>query len=330
MEGLLALTPPNGLPDRWRRLRDLDPFVSLADAADRLDVVEADLVAALCGDGVLRLDGPFDDLIRVLPGLGRVRAVTRNRHALIETRGVYPGFAAGCAGVAGEVGARFFLDQWRFGYALDETCTPDGTAGLFFYDGRGRSVHEIHAESETDARSFARLVDLFGCFDQSAGEEIVVASPTMLAPRADLGAWLRLAEAARPVAVAGLPELLEVVRGEAIPVSVGVRSPGVVHRMTGLLHEVGCTDGGLALEAPWVRVRVAMAQVAEAWAVETPSLDGPVTSVELLDAAANVVLTVAGARRPGKPEPELWRELVARLATAPPQAESAIRRAMIA
>ena len=316
MEALLSPNPPDALTTRWRRLRDLDPFVSLADAAAQLDVVEVELVAALCGDGILRLDGPFGDLVRVLPDLRRVRAVTRNRHAMIETRGVYPGVEAGCAGVAGEIGARFFFEQWRYGYVLDETCTPDRSTGLFFYDGRGQSVHEIHADSETDSQHFARLVDLYASFDQSQGEEVVLASPRLLAPRPDLGAWLRQAEEARPVAVAGVPGLLEDARHEAISISVAVRSPGVIHRFTGMLHEVTTNAAGMALEAPWVRVRLALAHVAEAWAVRTPSLDSPVTSVELLDASANVVLSVSGARRPGTAEPELWREAVERLATS--------------
>jgi len=316
MEGLLALTPPHALTAHWRQLRDVDPFVSLADAAARLDVAEAELVAALCGDGVLRLDGPFDDLVRMLPELGRVRAVTRNRYALIETRGVYPGSAGGSAGIAGAIGARFALEHWRYGYALDETSTPDGSAGLFFYDARGESVHEIHADTETDAPRYARVIDLHASFDQSCGEEIVLASPRMLAPRPELGTWLRTAEGAVPVAVSGVPDLLAAVRREAIGVSVTVRSPGVAQRFTGLVHEIAATASGVALEAPWVRVRVALQHLREAWAVQMPSIDGPVTSIELLDASATVVLSVAGACTPSKPEAALWRELVARLEPA--------------
>ena len=104
MDGLLSISSGNGLAARWRQLRDVDPSVTLATAACRLDVVEAELVAALCGEGVLRLDAPFGDVVRILPHLGRVRAVTRNAHATIETRGVYPPPEVGCAGVAGRAG----------------------------------------------------------------------------------------------------------------------------------------------------------------------------------------------------------------------------------
>jgi len=313
MEGLLSMTPAHALAARLGRLRDADPRVSLAEAAVALAVVEAELVASLCGSGVLRLDAPFGDLVRTLPALGRVRSITRNRHAAIETRGVYPAPEVGCAGVAGEIGARFFLEQWRYGYALDEATAPDGAPALFFYDARGQVVHEVHAQTETDHRLLARLIDVFACFDQSAGEEIVLAGPHMLRPRTDLSAWLRQAEDAHPVAANVVPEVLEAARREAIPVSVAVRSAGVVQRFSGLLHEVARVGDGLAIEAPWVRVQILPERIAEAWVVSTPSLDGPATSLELLDASASVVLSVSSARWPGKSEPAPWRELLARL-----------------
>jgi putative hemin transport protein len=316
MDGLLSLTHADGLAFHFRRLRDADAYVSIADAAARLDVVEAELAAALCGDGALRLDPPFGDLVHTFPQLGRVRAVTRNAVASIETRGVYPAPELGCAGVAGEIGARFLLDQWRYGYLMEESTGLDGAPMLAFYDGRGLPVHEVHLGPETDQAVLAKLVDVFACFDQSAGEQIVVASPHTLVPRCDLSAWLRSAEDARPVGTGALPIVLDAARREAIPVSIAVRSAGVAQRFSGLLHDVVEKGDALELEAPWVRVRAAVRRSADAWAVRTPSLDGPVTSLEVLDGGASVVLSLSAARWPGKPEPSLWRELIERLPTA--------------
>jgi putative hemin transport protein len=317
MDGFLSLNPPHELTVRWRRLRDVDPFVSIADAASRLDVVEGELVASLCGHGVLRLERAFGDFVHALPGLGRVRAVTRNAHASLETRGVYPGATAGCAGAVGEIGARFFLDRWRHGYAVDDETTGESATGVFFFDERGHAVHELHVEPDTDSRKLAQLLDLFACFDQTPGEALVCASRDLLASRCDLAAWLRHSEDARPVAVGAVADVLDLARREAVAVSIAVHSPGVVQRYSGLLHEVARTDGGLALEAAWVRARVRTRAMAEAWVVQSPSLDGPATSIELLDTSARVAFSVSGARWPGTPEPPLWGELVASVPTAP-------------
>ena len=311
MDGLLTLGSGHELSEGWRRLRAADPFMTLASAAVRLDVPEAELVGALCGEGALRLDGPFGDLVRMLPQLGRVRAVTRNPHATIETRGVYPAPEVGCAGVAGEIGTRFYLEQWRYGYALEPAIAPEGDPALVFYDRRGWAVHEVHTETETHRDVLARLVDLFAAFNQAPGEEIVLASPQVLASRTDSSAWLRQAEDAHPVPIGALTEVLDGARVDAIPVSVAVRSTGVVQRFSGLLHGVTGAGSGLVVEAPWVRICIAPRGLTEAWIVRTPSLDGPVTSLELLDASANVVMSVSGARWPGKPEPAPWRDLLA-------------------
>jgi putative hemin transport protein len=315
MDGLLSLTQTDGLVSRFRRLRNADPFMSLAEAAARLDVVEAELVSGLCGEGALRLDPPFGDLVRALPQLGRVRAVTRNALASIETHGVYPPPELGCAGVAGEVGVRFGLEQWRYGYVLDESTGFDETPVLAFYDARGNAIHEVHAGPETAHGPLAKLIDVFACFDQSPGDEIVVASPHLLVPRRDLAAWLRSAEDARPVGTGAVSRVLESARQESIPISIAVRSAGSVQRFSGLLHAVVASGGVLELEAPWVRVRASIPRAADAWVVRAPSLDGPFTSLEVLDHEASVVLSLSAARWPGKPEPPSWRELIERLPT---------------
>ena len=67
----------------------------LAERADEQRAGDADVAADL-----VILDPPFGDLVRAFPKLGRVRAVTRNAIASIETQGVYPAPELGCAGIA--------------------------------------------------------------------------------------------------------------------------------------------------------------------------------------------------------------------------------------
>jgi len=305
MDGLLSLASPHELAARWRRLRDTQPDVSVALGAARLDVSEAELVAACCGDGALRLDGPFGDLVRALPTLGTMRAVTRNPLADIETRGRHPAPDAGCAGAVGEIGARYFLEQWCYGYLVDDGVVDEDTS-LRFYDGRGDAVHELYVETATDRTALARLVDFYACFDQCPGETITIAANAT--NRAS--GWLRRADRARPVAPRAIGDVLPVVLADGVPVSIAVRSRGVVQRFSGRLDAVETIGPRLVVTAPHVRVRLCVERVAEAWVVHAPSLDGPSTSLELLDARAGVVCSLSGARFPGEPEPRRWHDLV--------------------
>ena len=54
-------------------------------------------------------------------------------------------------------------------------------------------------------------------------------------------------------------------------------------------------------------------RVANAWIVEKPTSDGVVTSVEAFDGDGELMAMFFGARKPGAPELERWRELVREL-----------------
>ena len=50
---------------------------------------------------------------------------------------------------------------------------------------------------------------------------------------------------------------------------------------------------------------------ATAWVVKKPSVDGTVTSLEVFDAGGEMIVQFFGKRKPGIPEREDWRTLVA-------------------
>ena len=56
--------------------------------------------------------------------------------------------------------------------------------------------------------------------------------------------------------------------------------------------------------------------VASAWVVKKPTEDGVVTSLELFDADGKQITLIFGKRKPGIPEREEWRAVVAEQALA--------------
>ena len=53
--------------------------------------------------------------------------------------------------------------------------------------------------------------------------------------------------------------------------------------------------------------------MARVFSVRKPTEDGIVTSIEAFDSSNRNILLMFGARKPGKPELEEWRALVARI-----------------
>ena len=86
---ILEKESPSDLQTRWQALKGTEPGLRAKEAAARLGVTEAELVACRCGEGVRRLSGPWGDLLQDLPSLGEVMALTRNEHVVHEKHGTY-------------------------------------------------------------------------------------------------------------------------------------------------------------------------------------------------------------------------------------------------
>jgi len=63
--------------------------------------------------------------------------------------------------------------------------------------------------------------------------------------------------------------------------------------------------------------------IAHVWVVQKPTSDGVVTSVEVFDAEGNNMAMFFGERKPGQPELQGWRDLVAGLPRQTAVAEAA-------
>ena len=97
-------------------------------------------------------------------------------------------------------------------------------------------------------------------------------------------------------------------------VFVGNRAAIQIH--TGPVHRLRATPGWFNVLDPEFNLHLREAGVAAAWRIVKPTEDGAVTSIELLDAAGEVIALLFGARKPGQAEREAWRALVARSRSA--------------
>ena len=101
---------------------------------------------------------------------------------------------------------------------------------------------------------------------------------------------------------------------------VFVGSGGCIQIHTGPVRNIQPLD---TPHAQWINVldagfnlHLRTDRVASVWVVEKPTADGVVTSVEAFDHAGELMAMFFGARKPGKPELQGWRDLVARLPQA--------------
>lgn len=333
------------LRERWLAERQLDPMVRPFDLAQELGVSELELVAARTGSHeVTRLRQDFDTLLPELATLGEVMALTRNRSAVLEKHGHWAPFsAAGGVGLVLDEGLdlRLFLMAWRHAYAVTSE-TPRGLRrSLQFFDAHGVAVHKVFVREGAEPAqqaAFDALVARFADDDQRPGATVTAATAKEDRPDAEVDldafreAWLALKDTheffpilrrfgvgrtqalrlapdgmARPAPLFAARTMLEHAAEHALPIMIFVGNRGCIEIHTGPIHKVKVMGPWLNILDPETNLHLRQDHIASAWVVTKPTVEGPVTSLELFDERGDNIALLFGKRKPGQPEDPRWR-----------------------
>ncbi len=341
--------PPRQLQMAWQRLRESEPGLRARDLAERLGVSEGELVASRCGDGIVRLEGPWPALIHELPTLGRVMVLTRNGSCVHEKKGTFANIELGAVmGVVLDeaIDLRLFLNHWKHGFAVTEESRGRTLQSLQFFDGDGRAVHKVYFTDDSHHDAWRSLVARHAAGVQSPllevhavaeplpgvlGDEAVQVESLRAGWRAmrdphDFFALLKKhkvtrtqalrlvgREFARPVDNASIRTVLESAAASVLPIMVFVGSPGVVQIHTGPVVNIKAMGPWLNVLDEDFNLHLREDHIAESWVVQKPTPEGPVTSLELYDAHGGQIVQLFGKRKPGVPELEAWRDLAGTL-----------------
>lgn len=322
------------------------------DAARALGVSEGEAIAAAVGRSAplraVRLKGPWPALFEQLPTLGRVMALTRNEAAVHEKTGSYASMSHdGPVGLAlgADIDLRIFYMRWAHVFAVTEDTARGVQRSLQVYDAAGTAVHKVFLKDGADLGAWAAFTDAHADAEQTPGgrfEPMAVPAAPAADERIDVegfrAAWLAMADTheffpllrrfgvartqALRLAPAGMVQalpnstvraLLQAAAAAGTSIMCFVGNPGMIQIHTGPVKKI-------ELMGPWVNVldpgfslHLREDLVAQTWLVRKPTADGIVTSVELFDAQGETIAMFFGERKPGQPEIEAWRELLATL-----------------
>ncbi|MDB5848138.1 MAG: hemin-degrading factor [Rhodoferax sp.] len=299
------------------------------------------------------LAGSWIALLQGLQACGPVMALTRNASTVHEKTGVYENLSGGPAmglALGEDIDLRLFLDRWHAGFAvLEPAASPANppAQSLQFFDASGLAVHKIFVRDATDRAAFNSLVERF-----SNGDTVPVFTPAepRPAPQPDsaidvpalAAAWaamtdthqffgllrkhnaerqqaLRLVEGrfTQRASLAAVHGLLDEAAMDGTSIMVFVGSPGCIQIHSGPVHRI---EPMVTPATRWINVldpgfnlHLREDLLANVWIVQKPTADGTVTSVEAFDHDGELMAMFFGSRKPGTPELQGWRELVARL-----------------
>jgi putative hemin transport protein len=186
--------------ERWDALRKEHPQLRIRDAADKLHVSEAELLASCCGNEAattrverLHSVNRWNDVLDKIPSLGRVMALTRNDNAVHERKGIYPVPETGAMHtlfVSEDIDLRLFMSHWKKAFAVeDHIAAPiehDDIAertvhtirrSIQFFNASGDAIHKVFLQDESNIDAFVKIAAAFRNQDQSP-EEHVAPKPT--------------------------------------------------------------------------------------------------------------------------------------------------------
>ncbi|WP_044874101.1 hemin-degrading factor [Pseudomonas sp. LFM046] len=330
----------------WQTLRSEQPRLRARDAAQCLDVSEAELTASRLGVDAVRLRPEWSALLPALGELGYIMALTRNEHCVHERKGYYREVSVAANGqmglvVSADIDLRLFLTGWSSVFAVAEE-TPRGTQrSIQIFDKQGTAAHKVFLTGDSDLAAWEPLVERFRAEEQTAELGLVPQSESAQAkPDAEIDVtalregWaalkdthhffallkkhgaertqaLRLAGSqwAERLDIAELPRLMEEAGERQVPIMVFVGNQHCIQIHSGTVSSLKWLDTWFNVLDPEFNLHLQTAGVTELWRVRKPSTDGVITSWEAFDAQGQLVVQLFGARKPGIPEREDWRAL---------------------
>lgn len=338
------------LQEQWAELKKSNPMIRIRNAAEQLRVSEAELLATQVGINVTRLRPEFASILTQVESLGKVMALTRNEACVHERKGVYlhADFSNPHAGlfVGEDIDLRIFLSAWAKAYAVSEITEHGLRRSLQFFGKDGEAIHKIYLTPDSQEAAFDALVQEFTHEDQTPGETVSsLPAPAAERPDSDIDvagfqkAWIDLKDThdffgmlrtygvtrtqalrlapndyfAKSIAKEGIPTLLEEAARLKLPIMVFVGNRGNIQIHTGRVRKTMWHGSWYNIMDPDFNLHLDMSKVAQTWIVRKPTEDGIVTAVEVFNEQGDIIVQFFGKRKPGIPELEEWRGIVAGL-----------------
>jgi putative hemin transport protein len=335
------------LAARWSRLRGEQPTLRIRDAATTLGVSEAELVATGIGTTATPLAADWRSILSEMPQVGRVMCLTRNEHCVHERHGRFEDVqVTGPHGLVlgPDIDLRLFLGSWKHGFAVREPIKQGERLSLQFFDGAGEAVHKIYATDETDRGAFDALIARYRAEATGTLSVTPRAADTVDRPDSEIDveglrqAWramkdtheffgmlgkfkvgrvqaLRLVgeEFARELPTRALRSAMEAASADGTPIMIFVGSGGCIQIHSGPISRLVEVRGWFNVLDPAFNLHLREAGVSRVFSVRKPTEDGVVTSIEAFCNRDRNILLMFGARKPGRPELEPWRSIVARI-----------------
>ncbi len=339
-------------PNEIRRARSDNPKMRERDLSSQLGISEAELVAAHCGEGVVRIDPRVSAVLKGLTAVGEVMALTRNESAVHEKIGVYDKVSVGehnAIVLNRDIDLRIFPKNWVHGFAVEKRSEGEVRHSLQFFDGAGDAIHKVHLRPASNLYAFQKLVADLQSADQVPSIDVFPQAATDIEESSDAAGvedlrdrWSKLTDVhqffgmlktlklnrRQAVRMVGedyawkvdneaVAALMHHAASEATPIMCFVGNRGCIQIHSGPIKTIKPMGPWLNVLDETFHLHLRLDHICEVWGVRKPTKDGFVTSVEAYDAQGRIIIQFFGERHEGETERADWRFLAENLPKVP-------------
>lgn len=199
----LTIDKPSGAADlssAWAGIQKAKPGIRIREAAKELGASEAQLLATKIGNDVIRLKGPWSELLKRFSDLGRVMSLTRNDSCILEHKGAFEKVNVmeghrPMATVIGPIETRVFFSAWHVAFAVTEEKSDRILKSIQVFDRSGEAITKIYLQEKegkqkSDETAYYKIIEDFRSEDQSPIQQVEPYEPEKFAEHVDTQALL--------------------------------------------------------------------------------------------------------------------------------------------
>ena len=338
------------LKDELAAVKKAEPKLRSRDIAQKMGISEAELLGIQLGENIKVLEGDWKELLKEIKSMDYVMALTRNEYCVHERKGVYDNIkffkGHGNMGIAvnPDIDLRFFMDQWKYAFAVTmKREKGQDLHGFQFFNAKGEAVHKIYTTPKSNVEAYHQLVEKYLAPEQAhltdvdhSPEEKKEETPDAeidvagfqeqwlgLKDTHDFFPLLRKHKVSRTQAFRLAPEghsmkidnqavvrMLTLAAEREVSIMCFLHSKGCIQIHTGEVKNLKFFGEWYNVMDPNFNLHLILPEVSESWIIKKPTEDGLVTSLELFDGEGNLIVYFFGARKPGIPELDSWRDII--------------------
>ncbi len=162
----------------WGELLAQEPNLRIREAAKRLSLSEAQLLATTVGEDCIRLRGPWPEFLKRLPELGYVMSLTRNDACILEHKGHFDqvnAFGKGdhwMATVSGPIETRVFFSSWHVAFAVHQEKNGRELTSFQVFDRAGDAITKIFLQEKSNLDAYQAILNDFRDDNQGAEQSV--------------------------------------------------------------------------------------------------------------------------------------------------------------